>query len=255
MKKFIAILSIMFLLPVIAPVNAKAQSEKIVVAVDEASPPYMYGPLKVAKGLYPIIIKAIFDKAGIETEVLGFPWKRAMMKGTKGETAIGGIFKNDARLKIFDYTDPFFDEKLYIYVKKGNVFNFKELADLNEKLVGVNRGWSYGEEFDALVRTGVIKTQEADDSFANFKNLIRDRIDCIIVSDLSATQIINQEHIEDKVEKLPNSALIIKIHLAFIKKINKLDIITKFNTALAAMQKDGSHNAIIDKFINSLQSE
>lgn len=225
-------------------------NQKLTIVVDEACPPYMYGSTKQSKGLYPLLIKAIFDYANIDVEILGYPWKRALMKGKKGETALGGIFKTEKRLKIYDYTDSVYDEKLSIYVKKGNSFGFTSLMDLKGKLLGVNRGWSYGEEFDNIATTGVFRTQEANNNVASFKNLILDRIDCVIAGELSANQIINQENMVDKVEKVTNSEIINKSYVAFAKILHKDDIIKKFNTALSEMRQNGLYEKIIDTFIN-----
>ena len=59
------------------------------------------------------------------------------------------IYKNNMRLNIFDYSDPLFEEHLAVYVKKGKGFSYTRLSDLRGKSIGLVRGWSYGEDFDA----------------------------------------------------------------------------------------------------------
>jgi polar amino acid transport system substrate-binding protein len=148
-----------------------AQSEKVVVAVDNGYPPYMYGTEKGAKGLYPRQIKAIFSRLGVEVDVQALPWKRALKSGEEGKAAVGGIYKNKKRLEIYDYSQPIFEETLAIYVRKGNAFPFKDLSDLKGKNIGINRGWSYGEAFDKARKEGLFKVQEANTNQANLQKL------------------------------------------------------------------------------------
>ena len=84
-----------------------AQSEKVVVAVDNGYPPYMSGTKKDVKGLYPRQIKAIFSRIGVEVDVQAMPWKRALKAGEEGRAAVGGIYKNKKRLEIYDYTQQY----------------------------------------------------------------------------------------------------------------------------------------------------
>ncbi len=249
MKNLISIFLIpLFLVSAYATITF-AGNEKLIIVVGDACPPYMYGSMEKAKGLYSVIIKEIFATVGIDTTVLSYPWKRAFIMAKNGEAVVGGIFKTEERLKIFDYTDYIYEEKLSIYVKKGNTFHYNSISDLKGKLVGVNRGWSYGEVFDNAAKKGIFKTQEVDSNISNLKNLILGRIDCVIIGKLSVDQIIQQENFEDEIEEVPHSVIINKSYVAFAKKLNQQHLIEKFNFLLEKMKKDGSYNKMINSFI------
>ncbi|HJP29649.1 MAG TPA: transporter substrate-binding domain-containing protein [Candidatus Latescibacteria bacterium] len=228
---------------------ATGQDERITVVVDQAYPPYMYGPADSTQGLYPEMIRAIFDRAGVKAEIVGLPWERALARGREGTAAIGGIYRNEERLQTLDYSDPIFEETLVLYVKKGSAFSFSGFGDLQGKVVGLNRGWSYGEDFDSIRKKGVFRTEEANDNLANFRKLIRGRIDCFIADELSASQIIHQQHLVDLVERAAQPAATNKAYVVLAKKTNKKAVLEKFNRALGAMRKDGTYERLIGEFL------
>ncbi len=226
-----------------------AQSEKVIVAVDNGYPPYMYGTKENAKGLYPEQIKAVFSRIGVEVDVQALPWKRALRAGEEGTAAVGGIYKNKKRLKIYDYSQPIFEETLAIYVSKGAAFPFRELSDLEGKNIGINRGWSYGEAFDNARKEDLFRVQEANTNQANFQKLVSKRIDCFIVDQLAASQIIRRKNLRDKVEKLEQPAAINKAYIVFSKSMKKKELLFRFNRALSEMKEDGSYEKIVKDFI------
>ena len=231
----------------IASTSTFAENGEIPVAVDNSYPPYMHG--RIAQGLYPKLLKAIFNRMEMEAEVKGYPWKRALKMGESGEAAIGGVYKNEKRLKIYDYSDPIYKEKLAVYVKRSKDFVYNGLPDLAGKRVGINRGWSYGQDFDEAREKRLFVVDEASDNLANFKKLLKGRVDCVISDELSASQIIQREKMGDAVEKLSNSVAVNDAYIVFSKKNDKKSILDKFNSALKKMKEDGSYQKIVDAFI------
>ena len=240
MRKVIVIcLFTLFVIPV-SSTMVYGQTERIKVAVDQSYPPYMYD--EKAHGLYPLLIREVFARMEMDVEINGYPWKRALLQGERGKEAVGGIYKNEKRMVIYDYSDPIYEEKLVIFVKRGRMFKFDELSDLRGKRVGINRGWSYGQEFDKARESGVFAAEEAQDNHANFKKLINDRIDCLIADELSAFQILHRENLQNVFEKLAKPAAINKAYLAFAKESGKGVILDKFNITLRTMREDGSYD-------------
>ena len=175
--------------------------------------------------------------------------KRALRAGEEGTAAVGGIYKNKKRSKMYDYSEPIFEETMAIYVRKGDAFPFKELSDLKGKKIGVNLGWSYGEAFDNARKEGVFMVEEAHTNQTNLQKLVSKRIDCFIVDQLAASQIIQQKTMKDKVEKLEQPAAVNRAYIVFSKSINQKELLFRFNHALSEMKKDGSYEKIIKDFI------
>ena len=93
--------------------------DKILVVVDEKYPPYMFRIKDQAKGLYPDLIEAIFSRMGVDIEIKALPWEKALKEGENGRAAVGGIYKNKARLDLYDFSEPLFEEQIAVYVKRG----------------------------------------------------------------------------------------------------------------------------------------
>ena len=218
---------------------------KITIAFDEANPPFMYANADKVAGVYPNLIETVFKKMGQPVELKTYPWKRALELGDKGEVGIGGIYKNEARLKIYDYSAPIFDEKLNIYVKKGNRFAFKNVSDLKNKSIGVIRGWSYGDDFDKGKKEQLFKVEENSSDELNFKKLLADRLDCVIAIEQSADSVISKLGSHNQVEALDIPLAVNPTYLVFAKQQNKQGIIEQFNKTLMTMKQDGSYQTLI----------
>lgn len=233
---------------------ASAQETPILVAVDAASPPYMFGTAP-AKGLYPEIIETAFSLSGIPAKITGYPWKRAMGLGREGKAAVGGIYQNLAHMALFDYSDPIYRETLRVYVKAGRGFPFSGVIDLSGKRVGINRGWSYGEVFDSARRAGLFEAEEATDNLANLKKLKLGRLDCIIADELSLSQLLYQMGWGDEVEMLDLPAAVNSVHLVFAKHTKQTHILDRFNQGLVQMKASGTYGRILDKAIHGIQAD
>lgn len=226
---------------------------KIVVVVDRNYPPYSYGTVKKAEGLYARLIEDVFGRMGMKVEVRALPWKQALKEGEEGKAAVGGIYKNRARLKIYDYSEPLFEERLAVYVKKGKAFNFSRLPDLKGKIIGLNSAWSYGDAFDAARKKYHFTVKEATSNSQNFRKLIAGKIDCLVADQIAASQIISKDNLTNQVEKLDKPAAINDAYLAFSKGLKKKGLLEKFNGTLEEMKKDGSYRKVVRDFIAGIR--
>lgn len=221
------------------------------IAVDSGNPPFMYEINGKAAGLYPLLLKEVFTRLNIPMEVQSFPWKRALIMGEAGKAGVGGIYKNEKRLEIYDYSDPIYTENLMLYAKKGSNFEFKTIDDLKGKQVGVIMGWSYGDAFDKAREAGLFQVQEVTTDSANLEKLLQGKLDCVVAIDLAADPIIQKMKYQDQIEKLPTPIAVNDTFLVFAKNIQQKDLLDKFNQTLSAMKQDGTYDALINEFQNS----
>ena len=225
--------------------------EKVIVVTDNGYPPYSFGNTEKAEGLYPRLIKTIFARMGITVNLKALPWDKAVNEGKEGNAAVIGIYKNNERLKIFDYSEPIFEERLAVYTKRGKTFDFNQLSDLKGKRIGLNRGWSYGEAFDNARKKYHFNVNESQTNEQGFHKLVRGTIDCLIADQVAASQIIRHENLSDQVERLNKLAAVNKAYVVFVKSLKKQHVLEKFNQALEEMKKDGSYRKIIQDSITS----
>lgn len=246
---------VIILLLVLSLLSTNAYADKIIIAIDENYKPYMYASNNQARGLYTQLISSIFKGINYTTEIKPLSWKRALQYGKLGKMGIGGIYLNSERLKIFDYSDPIYKEKLCIFVLKGKKFKFFKLKDLRNKKIGINYGWSYGEDFDTARKKYKLNTFESRNNLINFDKLIRKQLDCVIADELSAEIIINNHNFHNKVEKIKKPLTINNAYLVFSKKSRKKALLYKFNNQLALMKKNRSFDQIVKDFYKSVKKD
>lgn len=232
-------------------VLAAQAAEPVKIAVDNGNPPFMYAKDDKAAGLYPVVLEAIFAKMGVPTEISALPWKRTLALGEKGEVAIGGIYKNEERVKIYDYSAPIYSEKLVLYVEKDKSFPFSGIQDLKGKKIGTILGWSYGEAFDNARKDNLFTVDEVVSDSVNFKKLASGRVDCVIAIEMAGKKAVAEEKLEDKVIALPTPVAINDTFLVFAKSVNKGELLGQFNATLAKMKEDGSYDKLIADFEKS----
>ena len=226
--------------------GAATTSKTIEIAGDEANPPFMFVDANGnTAGLYPILLEAIFQRMGMNVSIKNFPWNRAFEMGKNGEMPLAGVYKNDERMKVFDYSDAIYPNKIMIYVQKGKSFKFETPDDLAGKNIGIMRGWTYGDAFDQAKAKGLFATEEVSSDSDNLQKLVLGRLDCVLAESTIAGQIIKQNGYEDKVEMLSTPLIVFDAYLVFAKSTNQTELIKTFNETLASMKQDGSYDKLI----------
>lgn len=229
----------------IASGPARAQ-DSITVGIDENYPPYMYVDDGKPAGLDTDLISGVFARMGVPVTIEAMPWTEGLERTDRGEIGLGGLYKNDARLKKYDYSDPILEERLMVFVRPGDEFAFNSLDDLRGRVVGVNSGWSYGQAIDEARASGVLTTEEAKSDTENLMKLAAGKIDAAIVDALAArTVIAGHDELQGAVVALPNPASTNMNYLAFRKGANRKSLLADFNAALSAMRDDGSFEKIL----------
>jgi polar amino acid transport system substrate-binding protein len=228
-----------------------AHAQDLVIAVDNANPPFMYNDGGKAVGLYPAMLTAIFSKMAVPVKVSAYPWKRVLKMGEDGDAGIGGIYKNPDRLKIFDYSDPIFSERLVLFINKDKAFKYSGVEDLSGKKVGILLGWSYGAAFDEAKEQKAFTAEEGKSDEANFKKLAQGWLDCAVAIELAGKKLIAQKGLQEKIVMADTPVAINDTYLVFAKSIDKKSLLTQFNTALAGMKADGSYDGIIKGVISN----
>jgi polar amino acid transport system substrate-binding protein len=208
------------------------------VAIDNANPPFMYQLEGQPQGLYPQMLQAIFARLGEPLLIQPMPWKRALLRGAAGEVGIAGIYRNAERIKLFDYSEPIFEERLLLYVQQDKPLAFDQIGDLHGKRIGVIRGWSYSEDFDQAVREGRILAQEGSSDEANLRKLASGRLDAVVVIELAGL-----EHLT----ALPQPLSINPTFLVFAKQADQRELLQRFNQVLREMRQDGSLQRLVQQ--------
>lgn len=172
------------------------------------------------------------------------PWKRAFVEIDKAQAGIGGLYKNAERLARYDFSDPIYTENIAVYYQRARPFAFHSVTDLYGKTVGVLRGWSYGDVFDAAVRAGSITVEEVSSDRSNFLKLKDGRVDAVLAVEESGKTNLATPGIFG-IDQAATYLASYPVHLAFNKRAAKTELLACFNKALLDMKRDGSFDRIV----------
>lgn len=230
----------MLLAALAGPAAALAQ---VTVRFDAGNPPFMYESDGAASGIYPVLFAEAFRRAGVKASLEAVPWKRALAELDAGQAGVGGIYKNAERAAKYDYSSPYFVERVGIYAATGNDLT-PALNGLLGKRVGALRAWSYGDAFDAAVADGAIAREDVDSDDLNFRKLGAGRLDAVLAIVESGDAQLKALKLEGRV-KLCGLLITNPVHLAFAKSAGLKDVLALFDRAMQSMKKDGTFDAIV----------
>ncbi len=213
-------------------------AEPIVVGVDANNPPFMYAEGAQAAGLYPVLLRALFAQAGLALKLEAKPWKRCLQDTDEGRAGTGGIYKNEERMRKYDFSEALFVERMAVYHHRNRPVVFDGLESLHGKRVGVARGWSYGDAFDRAAREGLIATEEVSADAQNFQKLAAGRLEAVLAIDEAGAAQLAQPGMQD-IAKSPRYLFENPTYLAFAKTAQQGATLAAINRALETLRRQG----------------
>ena len=218
-----------------------AGAQELLVDVDDANPPFMFGRDGHAAGVYPVLMSAVFKEMKADVRILPKPWRRALAEIDAGTAGVGGIYKNSERVKRYDYSEAMFVERVSLYALRTDTARYASVADLKGKRVGVIRGWSYGDDFDAARRAQSMLVEEVNSDAQNFAKLAAGRLD-VVLAIVEAAEPHLRAH---RTVQLAGTMAENPTYLAFSKAAGMQGFLDRFNAALARMKKSGAVARIV----------
>lgn len=212
-------------------------------------PPFEYIENGSATGINIEILEEACSRLHVTPVFRQLPWKRALAQVKHGNAdAIFSLFKNDDRLKDYNYPDENINRvKMVLITHKENNIEIKSLEDLRGKTVGVYRGSSYGKTFDddnLIIKDAV----SSNDILLRKQALGRTQV--IILDELVAKFWCKQLNMENKFKILPYIVTTNPTYVAFSKvkeKKTKKSWSQKFSKILREMKCDGFIDGLYKK--------
>lgn len=231
--------------------NANCIAKDIIIYGNENKPPKYFLEDAQAKGILIDIMKYVDAKLPSNFKYELYPWKRAYHYAQNHKGGIIGFSLSRERLQNFDYSDVMYYETINLIVLKGKEFDFQRISDLKGKKIGVQRGSSYGDEFE---QSKSIVTYDDDGSGEQrLLKLLSGRIDAALLGPgrKGLNDTIKQNSLlvknKDKFVIISKPFILDPNYLAFSKKLQKQAFLIEFNKILAKAHKSGEIQKIIDK--------
>ena len=180
------------------------------------------------------------------------PWRRAYQHALNGEGGIIGLSKNRERLALFDYSDVVYYDDILLVVSIGNEFPFESVEDLKGKTIGVERGASYGDEFEKGRHT-IFRIDEDNDVVLRLKKLLGGRFDAALIGPgvagvhaaiRSDPQLLERK---DEFRILPKPFCRDPNYLGFAKRMQMGAFLKAFNERLKKGKETGAIQKIIER--------
>jgi polar amino acid transport system substrate-binding protein len=196
--KVLAVIGLLFFFE--GNIVAKSADEPIRFSLDDSYPPFAYQESEKAVGLYSDLTREIIELAGLNGKVISLPWLRILKDAELGWHVASGLYKTPEREKYLNYTNPYYTETLKVYANKDQNFLFKGMNSLKGKMIAVRKGFSYGTKFDRARKNKLFRVFETQNEIISMKMLFSGRVDLAVMEQYSASKILKDLDLEDKIK-------------------------------------------------------
>ena len=230
----------------VSSVSAQAQTSVHLMA--NTSPPYADAKLP-DRGLALEIVEHVFSRTEYQTDIKIENWSRAVEGASIGVyDGLAAAWYTPERSKDLLFSEPYLSSKLIIVKRLEDRGRFRQLTDLAGGRLGVRADYAYGIDFSVIPG---LKLVEENHLIQNLLNLMNGSVDFVIGDQRTMTMQLH-EYLQDRITRfdvlpidLPSPAR----HVAVSRELAGHDkIIAAFNKALAETRRDGSYNAILQKW-------
>lgn len=148
----------------------------------EEWPPFFSRALP-GNGLTGTVIGAVVARMGYSGRIDYFPWKRAMEVGLHDPDYDGvvALVRNPEREKLCYFSSAVGNRQTVLAYMKDAPVKAVALTDLRAVRIGTVGGYSYGEQFDSLARSGALKVEQAISDEINLRKLLARRFAAIVI--------------------------------------------------------------------------
>jgi polar amino acid transport system substrate-binding protein len=200
------------------------------------------------------IFNAIIQESTLNVKFTELPWKRHLQYIKTGEMDMAmGASHTPEREKTAYFSKPYREEKVNLFVRKGNIdkIKLKTLSDLSNSdyMIGVEDGYFYGEEYKQLITTKEFYTHINDviDLEQNVALLLKGHIDGLLVDPITMKAFSKKYLLEGEFEAHPLKIYQDNIHIMLSRKSCTPETLNAINKAISKLKKNG----VITKIINS----
>ncbi|MTW13543.1 transporter substrate-binding domain-containing protein [Pseudoduganella eburnea] len=158
-------------------------------------PPYVSASLP-DNGVSGAYASAVFARLGSALTIDYFPWKRTMEVGMNDARYAGllAVWRTPQRDTQCHFSAPIgITMTVLAYLKEAPVIA-STVRDLRDAQIGTVAGYSNGEEFDGLVRRGVLHVQEGVNDETNLRKLLSKRFDAMVIEKRVLRHLLASPH-------------------------------------------------------------
>ncbi len=241
---------ILFLLFLSVPAFGENIGEIKLVAFDY--PPFYFEEDGKIQGIAPELLRELFGRMNIKTELTMYPLKRALFNLENGtEDALMILIKTAEREAYLHYTAPVIKVRGLIWSaadRKGGAVEFEKLEDLRHYTTGVTLGYSYGKEFDSILKT-MKNIDSAPTDLQNYRKLLAHRIDIFPGNEIVAKGLFKKNSdLQGKLIHSQKAFIEWELNMGISKKSRLASLIPEINKILSDLKNEGVIDRAVRKY-------
>jgi polar amino acid transport system substrate-binding protein len=215
---------------------------RLYVTTETSAPYSMHDGARVT-GIGTDMVRAILDRAGITYAIDLLPWKRAYTAALeRSDACVYSTTRTPEREAQFKWVGPIGDAEWTLMGRAGRHFNLRTLDDARRYRIGTYNG----DARDVYLRTRGFDVDPAPNDLTNPRKLMLGRIDLWAASFHHGSATLARLGYSGKI--VPVLAFNrIHLYLACNRAVPDT-LVTRMNTALAGMERDGTTRAIRRKY-------
>lgn len=186
----------------------------------EEWPPFFSRALP-GNGLTGTLVGAVVTRMGYAAQIDYFPWKRAMEIGLHDPDYAGAVamVRNPDRENICYFSSAVGSRQTVLAYLKDKPVKAGALKDLQAVRIGTVGGYSYGEQFDALARSGALSVEPAISDEINVRKLLARRFVAIVIEKRMLRYLLTADRYtqaeRDRVETVDHLFTTRSVHVCF----------------------------------------
>ncbi len=234
-------------------ISYQATSEPLSAWGNESLPPMAYIEGGTPKGFGIEITQAVLKEAGIDFRFKMAPWKRAYVEAKRGNGLVFGMYWTEQRSKLFHFSKALWTEEIVLATKKGKEFPFQKIADLQGKIISMQRGTRPGTEFENALKNKVFIAKPNNNPVERVGILMHGQIDAAMFNPGLASVVWNARLAGYSMKHLTvlKKPLAVKAkHIGIAKFLKKEELINKIDAAINRLHEAGKIKQIMDRYEN-----
>jgi polar amino acid transport system substrate-binding protein len=255
-ERLIKIVGLLFFITTFSSVMLGAQSSGVngMYFTDSLFPPYVIGKEGESAdgGIAVDIASEIFRRLDIPVRIELYPWSR-VLKMLEAGSSDGALLLmwDEERSRYLGYTEKLLESSEYIYfdVQKNPDFTWKNYDDLAGYVIGLVRGFVYGDDFERAIREYGLRIEYAQTSEMNLRKLNAGRID-LVVEDKNVAEWILRSLGDDalSIVRDPLKVSSYTYYMALSREDRLMPMLEDINMIIREMNEAGTIDRIIDTY-------
>lgn len=212
-------------------------------------PPYEHKVGRTIEGICVATVRAVLANMGQKSnKIVSASWGRCLqcIKNGDDHAAFSGL-KTKERMQFAIYPEePLTTSHWVFFIRedRSNTLRFRTLNDLEDRRIGVVKGFYYPPDLLAYAKNHA-KLEYASNTVANFRKLLDDRLDFVFEDLAPGLSTVEKLAANEEIIPLVNTVLVSEpLYVLFSKKSVKPEFVKRFSEELKRYKKTEEYKAM-----------